>query len=335
MNNQTSITGESLVTPLKIDQAPFKKIFKSREFSLALIVTGAFIGLSLLSPTFLTYDNLRSITSGMGYELLLASGMSLVLILAGIDLSVGSVIALTSVVGTLLLKENWFPVWFSVLLILGFAGMLGGINGFGVSVLQIPPFIVTLGMFSIARGVAIVISGGNQITGLPESFTAIADTEWLGVPAFIVVIVLLLFVFDLLLRYWKPLNNAFYIGNNLKAAELSGIQVKWIIFSGYLIIGVLAGVASITISAQTRMGYAQFGMGAELNAIAAAVIGGSSLMGGAGSVLGACLGVLFLAIINNGFVLLGFNINWQYVINGGTLLLFIAINAYQRRNQRV
>lgn len=332
-SQSTSLSGRALEIP---ETEPFqiKDLFKSREFNLVVIVLGAFTVLSLISPSFLTYDNLRSITSGMGHELLLASGMALVLILAGIDLSVGSMIALTSVIGALLIKESGFPVWLSVILIFCLAGILGGFNGAGVAILGIPPFIVTLGMFSIARGVAIVISGGNQITGLPEGFIAIADTQWFGIPAFIIVMLGLLTVFDLLLRFWKPLHNAFYIGTNREAAELSGIQTKRVIFSGYVILGGLAGIAAITISAQTRMGYAQFGVGAELNAIAAAVIGGSSLMGGSGSVLGACLGVVFLAIVNNGFVLLGLDINWQYVINGATLLLFLTINAYQQRKQR-
>lgn len=309
------------------------QFLKSREMTLVFIVAGTFLLLSLTMPKFPTFDNLRAISTGMGYELLLAAGMCVVLILAGIDLSVGSVVALTSVIMALM-QRNGFHYGVSVLVGLALSCALGALNGIGVAWVGIPPFIVTLGMLSIARGVAVVLTSGNELTGLAPGFIALGQAEFLHVPLYIYIVVGILLIFDLALRFWQPLNSAYYVGHNAKAAELSGIHVKLITMAGYAIISTFAGIAAIIISAKVRMGYAGFGQGAELTAIASAVIGGASFFGGYGTVLGACLGVMFLAMINNAFVLAGFNANWQYVISGVTLVLFLAINAISRRHER-
>lgn len=311
----------------------WRRLLASREMTLVFIVAGTFLLLSLSMPKFSTFDNLRAITTGMGYELLLASGMCVILILAGIDLSVGSVMALTSVVIALMLR-NGVPVFIGVIVGLTFSCLLGMCNGIGVAWLRIPPFIVTLGMLSIARGLAVVLTSGYELTGLPESYIALGQAELYNLPIYLYVVCIILVAFDLLLRYWKPLHNAYYVGHNVEAAELSGIHTKLITMAGYAIISTLAGIAAIIVSAKVRMGYAGFGQGAELNAIASAVIGGASFFGGHGTVLGACLGVLFLAMINNAFVLAGFNTNWQHVISGVTLVMFLAINAFSRRHER-
>jgi ribose transport system permease protein len=309
------------------------RLLKSREMTLVFIVSGTFILLSVIMPEFLTFDNLRAVSTGMGFELLIASGMCLVLMLAGIDLSVGSVLALTSVVIALMLRGG-VPVPIGVVAGLALSCSLGIFNGIGVAWLNIPPFIVTLGMLSVARGLATVLTSGWELTGLPDGYIAIGQAEWFNVPVYIYVVVAILLGFDLLLRFWKPLHNAYYVGHNAKAAELSGIHSKLIIMSGYAICSTLAGISAIIVSSKVRMGYAGFGQGAELIGIASAVIGGASFFGGHGTILGACLGVIFLSIINNGFVLAGFNPNWQHVISGVTLVLFLAINAISRRHER-
>lgn len=173
-----------------------------------------------------------------------------------------------------------------------------------------------------------MLTSGWELTGLPDGYIAIGQAELFDIPIYIYAVFILLLGFDLLLRFWKPLHNAYYVGHNAKAAELSGIHSKLITMSGYAICSTLAGIAAIIVSSKVRMGYAGFGIGAELIGIAAAVIGGASFFGGHGTILGACLGVIFLSIINNGFVLAGFNPNWQHVISGVTLVLFLAILAH-------
>jgi ribose transport system permease protein len=274
---------------------------------------------------------------GMTYDLLMAMGMTLVLILGGIDLSVGSVLALAGVVITMLLSNQVMsfpvPVPLAVLAGLVVAMTCGALNGLGVAKLKIAPFIVTLGMFAIARGLATVLTSGWYISGLPDAYLTIGQGAVSGIPFPIIITLAILVVFNYLLKHWKPLNQAFYIGQNPDAAALSGIRVTLVTFFGYVISSTLAGVAAVFMTSRLAMGFFQFGLGSELNAIAGAVIGGASFAGGAGNLLGTFLGVLLLALIRNGFVLLNGSPNWQGVVSGAIVFLAIAVDAYRRRHE--
>jgi ribose transport system permease protein len=309
-------------------------VLKSRKASLLLVIIAACIGLSILKPgAFLAHKNFEAIATGMIYDLLLASGMTLVLILGGIDLSVGSVLALTGVVTTMLLQRG---VNVPAAVLLGFLLSMcaGAINGLCVARLKIAPFIVTLATMSVARGAALVLTSGYYVSGLPDGYIQISRGELLGVPYPIYIVIIVLIIFDYLLRNWKPLNQSFYIGNNIDAATMSGIRVVLITFAGYVICSLFAGIAAVFMTSRLAMGYSGFGLMSELRAIAAAVIGGASLTGGTGSVLGTCLGVLLLAIINNGFVLLHGSPNWQQVVSGAILIVAVGVDVYRRRKER-
>jgi ribose transport system permease protein len=186
-------------------------------------------------------------------------------------------------------------------------------------------------MLSIARGLATVLTSGWYISGLPDQYIVMGQGDLWGVPYPVYIALTLLIVFNYLLREWKPLNQAFYIGSNPQAASLSGIRVSLVTFFGYVISGLLSGVAAIFMTSRLAMGFFQFGLGSELNAIAAAVIGGASFAGGEGDLLGAFLAVLLIAIINNGFVLLGGDPNWKILVQGAIVFLAIALDAYRRR----
>ena len=313
------------------------RFFKSRTTTLLLINLTVAVLLSVLQPRFLNPENLASLFMGMTYDLLMAMGMTLVLILGGIDLSVGSVLGLSGVVITMLLSNHVmsFPVPVPVAVL---AGMLvamtcGALNGLGVAKLKIAPFIMTLGMFTIARGLATVLTSGWYISGLPDAYLTIGQGAVSGIPFPIIVTLTILIVFNYLLKHWKPLNQAFYIGQNPNAAALSGIRVTLVTFFGYVISSTLAGVAAVFMTSRLAMGFFQFGLGSELNAIAGAVIGGASFAGGSGDLLGTFLGVLLLALIRNGFVLLNGSPNWQGVVSGAIVFLAIAVDAYRRRNE--
>jgi ribose transport system permease protein len=313
------------------------RFLKSRTTTLLLINLAVAVLLSVLQPRFLTPDNLTSMFMGMTYDLLMAMGMTLVLILGGIDLSVGSVLALAGVVITMLLSNQVMsfpvPVPLAVLAGLAVAMACGALNGLGVAKLKIAPFIVTLGMFAIARGLATVLTSGWYISGLPDAYLTIGQGAVSGIPFPIIITLSILVVFNYLLKHWKPLNQAFYIGQNPDAAALSGIRVTLVTFFGYVISSTLAGVAAVFMTSRLAMGFFQFGLGSELNAIAGAVIGGASFAGGAGNLLGTFLGVLLLALIRNGFVLLNGSPNWQGVVSGAIVFLAIAVDAYRRRNE--
>jgi len=317
------------------DQATWwRTLIKSRETTLFLLIIVVSIVLSILkSNAFLDQKNFEAIATGMIYDLLMASGMTLVLILGGIDLSVGSVLALTGVVTTMLIQQGVnVPLAISLGLLLSM--VIGAINGLFVARFKIAPFIVTLGMMSVARGAALVLTSGYMISGLPDVYLEISSGELLGIPYAIYTVVIVLAIFDYLLRNWKPLNQSFYVGNNPEAAAMSGIQVVVVTFAGYTICSFFAGLSAIFMTSRLAIGFAGFGLMAELRAIAAAVIGGASFAGGTGSVLGACLGVLLLAVINNGFVLLGGGPNWQQVVSGGILVVAVGVDAYRRRRER-
>jgi ribose/xylose/arabinose/galactoside ABC-type transport system permease subunit len=314
-------------------QAFFKRISRSRESSLFLIILAAFLLLALLKGgIFLSLKNFEGITTGIVYDLLMAAGMTIVLILWGIDLSVGAVLALTSVITAMLLRAGMgVPLSVAAGLLCSLAA--GAVNGFCVSRLKIAPFIVTLAVMSVARGTALVLSSGYFLSGLPESFQSISEGTAIGVPIPYLVVLVVLVVLHVLLKHWRFLNQAFYVGTNPQAAVLSGINADLVTFVGYVISALMAGIAAIFMSSKLAMGFSQFGQLAELRAIAAAVIGGASFTGGSGSILGATLGVVLIAIISNGFVLLNGSPNWQQAVSGVILLVAVGVDALRRRRE--
>ncbi len=298
---------------------------RSRECTLLLVIIAACAALALMRPQFLTAGNLRGIATGTIYDLPLAAGMTIVLITGGIDLSVGGLIALSGVCITLLLGSG-APVAAAVAAGFGLAAAVGLLNGVLAAHFGLPPFIVTLGTMSIARGTAAVLTSGYMVSGLPESYVAFGRARWLGVPVPLIVTVLLLAGLDLLVRRWRPLHDAVYVGQNAATARLSGINVARVTVSAYVLSALLAAVSAAFMTARLGMGYARFGDLAELRAIAAAVLGGASFSGGSGSVAGSALGVVLLAVILNGFVLLDFSIYWQSIASGAILIVAIAVD---------
>lgn len=306
-----------------------RDLLAARETGLLVVCAAISVVLSLVSPRFLTVNNLTSIATGMTYDAVMAIGLTLVLIVGGIDLSVGSILGLTGVATTMLLRADVAIPW-AVLAGLGLGVLLGGINGAAIARFKINPFVVTLGTMAVARGAAVVLTSGYFLSNLPKGYLVLGQGRLLGVPYPIYVTLFLVLLFDYLLNNWGPLHSIFYIGTNPDAAELSGMKVGRMLIVSYMISGFLAALAGVFMTSRLAMGFAQFGLGAELRAIAASVIGGASMSGGEGSIRGTLLGVLLLAIINNGFVLLNFSVYWQGVVNGLILVLAIGVDAFRR-----
>jgi len=303
---------------------------RTREAALGILVVVVSTIVAFAAPTFLTASNLVSVGTGMIYDLPIAAGMTFVLIVGGIDLSVGAVLGLTSVITALCLRSGVI-VPLAVLAGLTAAAGMGALNGLLVARFNVAPFIVTLGTMSMARGAATVLTSGYFLSGLPPAFIAIGRGQWFGIPHPVFVVLGLLLAFDLLLRRWKPTHDAFYAGQNPAAARLSGINVGRLVFWAYVASAVAAGLSAVFMTSRLAMGYARFGDLAELRAIAAAVLGGASFRGGTGSIVGAALGVLLLAVIMNGFVLLKLSVYWQGVVSGLILVVAMAVDAYRRR----
>jgi len=312
------------------EPAASKPAIPGREAGLLLTILAIAALLALARPGFLRASNLVSIGTGMVYDLPLAAGATLVLVVGGIDLSLGAVLALSGVVTALALRAGW-PIPLAIAAGLALSAGVGALNGLLVTRFRLAPFIVTLGTMSLARGAAVVLTSGYMVAGLPPVFLALGRDHWLGVPASIWIVAALLVGGHLLLRRWQPLHDAFYVGQNREAARLSGLPADALTATAYVVSALCAGVAALFMTSRLGMGYARFGELAELRAIAAAVLGGAAFSGGAGSIVGAGLGVLLLAVILNGFVLLDLSIHWQNVATGGMLVLAIAVDAARRR----
>jgi ribose transport system permease protein len=318
-----------------------KNIFKSRIFILIFINVLIFCFLSVVAQgKFLNWTNIKAIISMMTYDLLLASGMTFVLILGGIDLSVGAQVALESVVIALSLRSG-YPL--GAALGFGFivAVLVGFCNGFLVNRFSLAPFLVTLGAQLICRGIATVMTQGQYISfpKASKAFLAFGRFEIMvagkyGFSLILLISIIIIFVFAFFLKNWNPLNRAFLIGANPRAARLSGMNVSRMTIMAYIVCAMFSFLAAVFMTANNRIGYANYGISYEMNAIAVSVVGGASMAGGRGSLFGAVLGVWMLAFITNGFIMLGGNPNWQQAATGFVLIAALAFDAFTNRRSR-
>lgn len=286
----------------------------------ALIVL--FVALSLASEQFLTADNLFRIGQQTAVTAIIAIGMTLVIITGGIDLSVGSVAALTGVGGTLAMSELGMSWQSAVLVGIAIGAAAGLVNGLLVSRTGMAPFLATLGMMSVARGLVFILSA-QAVFGLPGDFRLLGQGEYGPVPIPVILLVLAAIVGHLVLTRTKLGRYSYAIGSNAEAARLSGIPVRRYLTSVYVIAGAMAGFGGMIAASRVNSGQPNFGIALELDVIAAAVIGGASLAGGQGSVAGTLIGAFILALIRNGSVLLDINLFYQNVIIG--LIIWIAV----------
>jgi ribose transport system permease protein len=296
----------------------------------ALIVVFAF--LSVASPDFLTADNLFNIGSQTAVVAVIAVGMTLVIITAGIDLSVGSVAALAGVVGALLMSSVGLSMPVAVLGGTLVGAACGLTNGFLVSVAGLNPFIATLGMLSVARGVVYIATDAQSVFGLPDSFRLLGQGVVAGgVPISVVIIIAVAVLGYVVLTRTKLGRYAYAMGSNLEAARLSGIPIRRYLTGVYVISGALAGFGGMIAASRVASGQPNYGIGLELDVIAAAVIGGASLFGGQGTVVGTLIGAFLIALIRNGAVLLNVNTFYQQVIIGVIIWIAVFWDQYRRR----
>ena len=295
--------------------------------SLLIIV----ILLSILSPYFLTTENLLSIGLQMSVIAIMSIGQMWIIISGGIDLSVGSVLALSGVVTTLLISSG-FDILSASLIGIMVGSLCGFINGFLIAVGKLPPFIATLGMMGIARGMALIITKGVPVFGLPDSFSVIGNGRIANVIPIPVLIVLLLALLGHIVLTRTPFGRYTYaIGSNFEAARLSGIRTTRNLIYIYLLGGFLAGVAGVVLASRLSTGQPTAGTGYELDVIAACVIGGASLSGGAGTIWGAILGALLIGVLRNGCNLLDISAFWQQVAIGAIIVIAVFIDQYQKK----
>jgi len=294
------------------------------------------LGISLLSDKFLTVANFWNVLRQISVNVCISTGMTLVVLTAGIDLSVGSVLALSGAITAGLLR-NGIPIP-SANLFIGFtllggmtAGLLTGsvlgwFNGWTITRFNLPPFVATLAMLTIARGLTMLWTEGFPITGLGDSFTYLGTGWFLGIPVPVWVSGLLVTVAVLVTSKTRLGRYIYAIGGSESAARLSGVNVERIKVIVYTLAGTLAAVGGLLVTSRLDSAQPNAGVSYELDSIAAVVIGGTSLSGGRGSILGTVQGAVIIGVLNNGLVLLNVSPFWQQVVKGFVILLAVIID---------
>lgn len=288
------------------------------------------IALALSTELFLTPRNLRNVGLEVAALAAVSFGQTVVILTAGLDLSVGAIVALVSVVTGLAMVEFGMPLGILIGLLAGVA--VGLVNGLIVTGLRVFPFIATLAMMSAVGGLALKLSNGTPIAGLPAEFTLIARERILGVPLPLIIALALLAAIFLFLRYTRAGRNVYAVGGNPQAARLAGINTQRVVILAYMISAFSAAVASIILSARVGSGQPTLGGNLPLESVAAVVLGGVSLFGGRGSVINVAFGVAFVAMLGNGLNLLNVDSYSQMMVIGGALIVAVALD--QRFVQR-
>ncbi len=289
------------------------------RYGIVLALGALVLVLALLSPSFLTPSNWLNVLRQIAVNALLAFGMTVVILGAGIDLSVGSILAFTGAVAAGLSVAGWPPA-LAILVALVLGALNGLFNGVFVAYARIAPFIVTLAGLTIFRGATLVYTNGMPITGLPDTFNVIGNAVWLGIPLPVWITLAFLALTHFLLRY-TALGRAIYaVGGNEEAARLSGISVTRIKLFQYAYSGLACALGALVLNGRLNSAQPTAGVGFELDAIAAVVVGGTSLFGGRGTVMGTFLGALIIGVLNNGMNLLNVSAFYQQIVKGGVIL---------------
>ena len=295
---------------------------------LTLIVL--FVLLAIASPNFLTATNLSSVVRQTAVINIVALGMTVIIIAGGIDLSVGSILALAGLLGTMRMEQHQ-PIWLAMLVGLLAGTICGLANGLMVTTLRINPFIVTLGTMGIYRGLALIISKGLPVHDIPPAFAFLGDGNLLHVPFVLWILLFCAVVIHVLLEHTRLGRYAFSIGSNPDAAFYAGVPVAFVTMAVFAIGGLLTGLAGMIEASRLMTGQPTGGQGYELTAIAAVVIGGGSLRGGEGGVVGTLIGAFIMGLLSNGSDLLGTNPYWQQVIIGGVIILAVSFDELRKR----
>ncbi|NDL67323.1 ABC transporter permease [Anaerotalea alkaliphila] len=307
----------------------WKKFSRELGIIVALVILIAVFG--ILEPLYLTPTNLMDIVDQSVINGLLAVGITMVIITGGIDLTVGSTMAVVIVCIGNLLVGGLNPVAAILLgVLLGF--VLGGLNGFLIAKMHLQPFIATLGMMSVYRGIAYLVTGGWPVLSIPQNFRTAMDGDVAGVfPSSVVILLLATSVGYVILKHTKFGTYLYAMGNNEEATRLSGVNVDFNKIIAYALCGVSTALAGMVLLAKLGTGEPTAGQGYELNAIAAAAVGGTSLAGGKGSMLGTFFGAILLQALKVGLVVLGVDTFWQYIATGVIIIVAVYLDIVQEK----
>ncbi len=308
----------------------FSALLRKKESAIFLALLGIMLIITMVAPSFATIGNIYRVTRQISFVAIVALGVFIVILTGGIDLSIGSIVGISGITCGLSMAAGLNPV-FAILIGMVTGTIVGLINGALVAYVGITPFIVTLGMLSMARGSIWVMTKGWPVEKIAPSFMFIGQGDFIGIPIPVIIMAVVAIVAHVFLRYSVFGRRVFAIGGNEEATRLSGINVKKIKWIVYGISGFLASITGIILVARFSSAQTSSGDGWELDAIAAAVIGGTSLSGGAGSVLGVLIGAAIMGVIRNGLVLMKVSAYWQTSIMGFIIVLAAIIDRIKNR----
>jgi inositol transport system permease protein len=343
----------SSTTPQVLDKTFNREWFNAfiRKYAIVLIFIAMFVGMTFLTDAFLQPRNLFNVVRQISVVGLIAIGVTMVIITTGIDLSSGSVLALAAVFAASFAQQpDWhdakypglmLPVIVPILVALGIGLLCGAINGGLIARFKIPPFIATLGMMTVARGFALIYSN-RPVSGLTDTYNFIGQGEIfkvipihgqppLGLPVPIIILAAVAIGAHVMLNNTRFGRHIYAIGGNEQAALISGLNVGRIKIGVYAIAGLLAGLAGLVLSSRIGSGQPGLGVGYELDAIASAVIGGTSLSGGVGTIWGTIIGALIIGVLNNGLDLLDVSAYWQTIVKGSIIVVAVIVD--ERKNR--
>ncbi|WP_138759155.1 ABC transporter permease [Modestobacter altitudinis] len=327
MSTSTTPTADPTVQPPEKRGFPVAYWWDRVGIFLVLLLLIALM--SAIAPNFLSVDNAVNVARSVSINAILAAGMTVVILTAGIDLSVGSILAVAGV-GGVLLATNGVPTPLALLGGIAVGALCGAVNGALIAWLALPAFIVTLGSLTYLRGLAYSMLDGQPLVATDLGFRGIGNGSVAGIPQPVIVMLVVYVVFWFLLERTRFGRHVYAVGGNIEAARLAGINVKRVLLSTYMLAGAAAGVAGLIFSARVLSAQPTAGTGYELDAIAAVVLGGTSLAGGRGRIFGTLVGAVIIGVLSNGLVLLDVPFFYQLMIKGVVIIIAIALDSLKR-----
>lgn len=309
----------------------FGKVLRTRELSLGLLIIVMIVALMTQTSNFATTGNIRVLFQGMSVDMMIAIPMAISLIAGNIDFSVGSTLCLTSAVAGLVMNAGASGI-VGIAVGLALGGLLGFLNAVIINKLKVTPLVATLGTWMAYRGIALVVIGGT-VANLPEDFTNFGRIEPLGIPITIIYMIVIALAGILAIKYLSFFHNSYYIGSNKTSARLAGINNEKFIYVSFIITGVISAFAGLVLAARLGSASQNAGEGLEFRDVVGLLVGGISMDGGEGTLIGAVLGVIMMQIVNNSIVLLYLNPSFTKVITGAILVLAVALDQFNKQKK--
>lgn len=308
-----------------------KKLIGRSEFGVLLPLVILCIIITIKNPNFMAVNNLVDIFRSTSYTLVVAIPLTYLMIAGGMDLSIGAVTSLGSVMTAICLSTWSLPIWLSVIIALVVGAAVGLFNGYITNRFNFPAFIVTLGTQYIVNGFCSIVTNNTPVAGIPDEFLGFGQDKIAGIYYTIIMVVILAVIGHIVLQRTKYGRKIFAVGGNAETAKLSGISVNKIQISTYVLTSIFSALAGVAMCSRFSSGQPTAGSGTEMTIMAAVIIGGTSLYGGIGSIAGSAIGCLLLSVITNGLIFMKVNTIWQNLIFGVVLLLSIGLDYYRRK----